>query len=344
MLASRPSMGHAEKQISVETPASDDATDMTPTPDEPALPDKSATKVLITGASGFVGTATTASFASTDADVIATSRSSRQQEAHGSLPVDATSIDAMTACIEEHRPSHLVMLAWPTDVGTRDHMVFTPWLENIVPLMRAFAANGGQRFVGIGSCMEYDWEQASPLSEATPLRPGTEYGRSKAAAFEHVSTEADRSGLSWGWARPFFLYGPREPQRRLIPDVVTSLLKGEDVHCTEGLQYRDFLHVDDVGAAIASFAVSEIDGPMNIASGSGIQVRELVKIFAERLERPDLVKFGARPLQGYEAPEVVADVTTLNQTLGFSPSVPMDAGVDLTIEWWRNELLQTGEL
>lgn len=344
MLASRPSLGIDENDASTRCDSSDNVETQSEHDQASAPPTRSPSRVLITGASGFVGSATTAHLKAAEVDVIATSRPSQQQQAHGSLAVDATSIEAMTACIEEHRPTHLLMLAWPTDVGTRDHTVFTPWLENIVPVMRAFAANGGQRFIGVGSCMEYDWDTPGPLSETTPLNPGTEYGKSKAAAFEHVSDEANLSGLSWGWARPFFLYGPREPQRRLIPDVVTSLLKGEEVRCTEGLQYRDFLHIDDVGAAIAAFATSEIEGPMNIASGKGIQVRQLVEIFADRLGRPDLVKFGARPLQGYEAPEVVADVSTLHGVLGFSPSVPMDTGVDATIEWWRRELLLTGEL
>lgn len=301
-------------------------------------------RVLITGASGFVGSATTATLVASGVEVVATSRMSKHQAAAGALPVDATSIEAMTACIEEYRPTHLIMLAWPTDVGTRDETMFAPWLENTVPVMQAFAANGGERFVGVGTCMEYDWDTSGPLSETTPLKPGTEYGKSKTAAFEHVSAEATRSGLSWGWARPFFLYGPREPQRRLIPDVVTSLLKGEEVRCTEGLQHRDFLHINDVGAALAAFATSEVQGPLNIASGQSIQIRKLVEIFATRLGRPELVRFGARPLQGYEVPEVVADITKLSETLGFSPSVPMDTGVDLTIEWWRKELLQTGEL
>ncbi len=250
----------------------------------------------------------------------------------------------MTSCIEEHHPTHLVMLAWPTDVGTRDETIFTPWLENTVPVMQAFAANGGERFIGVGTCMEYDWATPGPLAEDAPLRPGTEYGKSKAAAFEQVSTEAIRSGLSWGWARPFFLYGPREPRRRLIPDVVTSLLCGKEVRCTKGLQRRDFLHVDDVGAALAAFAMSDVQGPLNIASGKSIQIRRLVEIFADRLGGPSLVRFGARPLHGYEVPEVVADTTKLRESLGFIPSVPMESGIEKTIEWWRQELQRTGEL
>lgn len=304
----------------------------------------SQARVLITGASGFIGSATTASLAASGIEVVATSRTSPQQAASGSLAVDATSIEAMTACLEQYRPTHLIMLAWPTDVGTRDETLFTPWLENTVPVMQAFIENGGERFIGVGTCMEYDWETSGPLDEKTPLVPGTEYGRSKAVAFEQVSTEATRLGLSWGWARPFFLYGPREPRRRLIPDVVTSLLVGEEVRCTEGLQYRDFLHVNDVGAALGAFALSDVQGPMNIASGQSVQIRELVKVFAEELGNPDLVRFGARPLQGYEVPEVVGNITKLTETLGFTPSVPMELGVRMTIDWWRQELAKTGEL
>ena len=90
--------------------------------------------------------------------------------------------------------------------------------------------------------------------------------------------------------------------------------------------------------------MSEVQGPLNVASGESIQIRELVRVFAERLDGLDLVRFGARPLQGYEVPEVVADTAKLNETLGFTPSVPMDLGVDRTIAWWRQELRKAGEL
>jgi len=300
--------------------------------------------VLVIGASGFIGRATTASLANQPVKIVGTGRRTDEDSSVSWLKVDATSLNAMTECLETHRPTHLIMLAWPTDVGTRDRAVFSPWLENTVPLMRAFAANGGQRFIGVGSCMEYDWETPGPLSEATPLNPGTEYGRSKVAAYEQVSAEANTSGLSWAWARPVFLYGPREPRRRLIPDVVTSLLRGVEVRCTEGLQHRDFLHVDDVGAALAALALSDVQGPLNIASGKSIQIRRLVEVFAGHLGQPALVRFGARPLERYEVPEVLADTTKLEEALGFASSVPMEKGIEKTIEWWRQELLRTGEL
>ena len=85
------------------------------------------------------------------------------------------------------------------------------------------------------------------------------------------------------WARLFFLYGPGEDERRLVPSVITALLNGRTVETTAGDQVRDFLHVDDAARGICAVATTRVTGPVNIAAGVPTTIRAVVNAIAEAL-------------------------------------------------------------
>ena len=78
------------------------------------------------------------------------------------------------------------------------------------------------------------------------------------------------------WLRLFYQYGPFEHERRLMPTVIRALLHNQSVKITKGKQIRDFLHVEDVAAAIWTVARSDLSGPVNIGSGQPVAVRDIV--------------------------------------------------------------------
>lgn len=151
-----------------------------------------------------------------------------------------------------------------------------------------------RRFVGIGTCFEYDLN-AGLMSIDTPLRPSTPYAAAKAAAFLALSHTLPQQGLEFVWCRLFYLYGDGEDKRRLVGHLRAKLAAGEPAELSSGRQIRDFLDVRDAARMIIDAALDTVQGPINICSGRPISVRELAERIADEYGRRDLLRFGARP-------------------------------------------------
>lgn len=299
-------------------------------------------KVLVTGATGFIGGACVRKLVASGWTVIGTFRGDAPpQDIDGVIwcRADVTRSGDVEAILAEHKPSHLLALAWYMGPGNQQAVENFRWLQASIDLLFAFAAAGGQRVTFCGSCMEYDWSQPVKLTEAsTPLTPDTEYGAAKAALFQAFGPLCAKLGLSGAWARPFFLYGPGENPRRLAADVVVSLLEGREALCTHGQQKRDFLHVDDVGDAMVQLLDSDVEGALNIGSGAAVPLYELINEIGRQIGAPDLIRLGARDARPGDPPLVEADITRLSETLGWQPKFNLQTGVADTIAWWRRTL------
>ena len=153
---------------------------------------------------------------------------------------------------------------------------------------------GVKRFIGIGTCFEYDLT-GGILSVDTPLRPLTPYAGAKAAAFMALSQWLTQQRVEFAWCRLFYLYGEGEDGRRLVPYLHSKLAAGEHVELTSGSQIRDFLDVREAGRMIVETALSDEQGPVNICSGVPITVRQLAEQVADEYGRRELLKFGFRP-------------------------------------------------
>ena len=170
------------------------------------------------------------------------------------------------------------------------------WVGATLALLRAFREAGGERAVVAGSCAEYAWDgEGRCIEGTTPLRPATLYGAAKHAAHVAAEAYASQEGLSLAWGRIFFSFGPGEAPGRLIPSVAGALLRGEEAPVTGGEQVRDFLAVEELGDAFAALLDSDVEGAVNVASGRGAPVRDLVAMVARAAGGEDLVRYGALP-------------------------------------------------
>jgi nucleoside-diphosphate-sugar epimerase len=285
-------------------------------------------RVLLTGATGLIGRAVLPALAGLGAEVIVLSRSGRDVPgATQAVACDLLDAALMTRIVSEVRATHLVHLAWADGADRWHSPVNDDWAEATMALLRCFAASGGQRALIAGSCAEYDWTGPGLLSETTPLRPATRYGQAKARAGEAARAAAPGLGVALVWARPFFVYGPGEPEGRLVGDLVRGLRAGRAVDCTDGLQRRDFLYSGDLGQALANLLASGATGAVNVASGRAIPVRDLIGEVARQIGRPDLIRLGARTRPAADPAELCADVTLLTRATGFRPAHDLASGV-----------------
>ena len=257
-------------------------------------------KILVTGATGFIG----------------------------SHLVEATSTEheiytmGHDWIIPEDRMDICIHLAWDMSPGYFTNMQSNyVWARKTVKLASDLAQMGCERFVGIGTCVEYK-QSDDPLLEQSMLAPASPYAAAKFQAFQ----ELQELPLSLAWLRLFQVYGPIERAGRLVPSVIASGLKGDTARVPEGI--RDFIHVEDAVAAILKVAVSTMIGAVNIGTGRATNVRE---IFYNSLTGLSRVVFTIIP--GTKS-SYYADNTRL-RSLGWEPKYTLESGLQSTVEWWR---------
>jgi nucleoside-diphosphate-sugar epimerase len=291
-------------------------------------------RVLLTGASGFIGRHVIAPLAERGFEVHAVARNPPGWQGCVWHAADLLQPDSVGPLVEEVRPTHLVHLAWYAEHGTfweADENV--DWLAASLRLIRSFHASGGRRAVVAGSCAEYDWS-GDCCTEQTALAPATLYGVSKNALRQAFEAYARASGLSHAWGRIFFTYGPGEPPTRVVASVARALVSGKSVACTAGTQVRDFLYVADVADAFAALTERAATGSFDIGSGQPLALRDLLLRLQDRAGAADLIEFGALP-QRDEPARIVADSGRLREHLGWRPGRSLDQGLDETLAWWR---------
>jgi nucleoside-diphosphate-sugar epimerase len=247
---------------------------------------------------------------------------------------DVRDLDALAPSLALVKPEVCIHLGWYAEPGK-----YLQSPEN-VELMAAtlrfaerLADTGCARFVGVGTCFEYDTDRGY-LDEQTPLGPRFLYSAAKAGTYLALKNYGFAT-MTVCWARLFYLYGPFEDERRLVSSVIQSLLRGEASECTAGQQVRDFLHVADVASALCAIARSSVTGAINVGSGSPVTVAHVVTTIGQLLGRPELVKLGARPARQGEPPFVCARNQRLIEDTSWQPHFTLSDGLQNTIEWWR---------
>lgn len=295
------------------------------------------TRLLVTGASGYVGRQTLAPLTRLGFEIHGLARRPLAEPARRWHALDLFDSAALATAIEAIRPTHLLHLAWTTEHGKFwTDPANAAWHAATLDLVERFIAAGGRRCVIAGSCTEYDWSGSGPLSEArTPLRPATPYGQAKAQTFRDVQARAAAAGLSYAHARLFFSYGPHEQPQRLVPLIIRSLLRGEPARLTAGTQVRDFLDVRDLGRCLALLLASEVEGPINVASGEGVSVAHIAGLLGAQIGRPELIALGAVSPPRAEPPSIVADIARLATEVGARPEITLEQGLADAVAWWR---------
>jgi len=300
-------------------------------------------RILLTGATGFIGSHLARLLIREGQEIFAVIRpGSDRWRLHDLLDkltvleCDLTDTVSLAEHLRMIQPELCIHLAWRGWSGTSIPEENLSSLSMSLELMRLIVHAGCRRFVATGTCLEYDMSY-DLLSEETPLRSDHLYGTCKSLLFQAALQFSAHSGLEVVWPRIFYFYGPYEDERRLVPSVLLSLLRGQVAKTTAGEQVRDYLYVEDVVSALWTVAQSQMTGAVNIASGTAITVRDVISHIAQLIGKTDRVRLGALAYRPGEPMSIRAEASRLRQC-GWSPQYDLPRGLHHTIAWWKERL------
>ena len=193
------------------------------------------------------------------------------------------------------------------------------------------------RMVMAGTFSEYRSPSTQkPVSEDSPLERHKLYGSSKAAGGLMASAVAHSSGVAFRLLRLFKVYGAGEAPYRLLPALVAGLGKRERVAISAGTQVLDFVHIDDVIEAMlrADAHAGQRGGvaTWNVATGRGHSVREFCQTVARAMDADvSLLGFGAIGMRKDDVPWLVGSPDLLRAELGWQPPIGLEAGISAAV-------------
>jgi len=188
------------------------------------------------------------------------------------------------------------------------------------------------RFVHVGSCFEYGG--GSRIQEDHSLIPTTDYAITKAEASRFVLDFSSQYGYPATVIRPFMIYGPGEASNRLVPDTIKKAMHNETLIYTSGEQIRDFVFIDDAVDAMMKISISDlaIGETLNICSGTGVRIKDVVKLILRCIQSESIPNFGVLPYRKKEEMCIVGDPSKLVDVFGWRCTTSLEEGIKMSIE------------
>ncbi|SDI66196.1 NAD-dependent epimerase/dehydratase family protein [Nonomuraea jiangxiensis] len=279
-------------------------------------------RVLVTGASGFIGAHLVRRLAELGADVHGASRSTG---------ADLRDAGAVTALFATVRPEVVFHLAGEVN-GARDVSVVRATLEgNLTATVNVLTAAGpGCRVVLAGSS-----EEPRPGNGHCP--PPSPYAMAKAAATGYAELYHRLWGQPYTIVRPTMVYGPgQRDTAKLVPYVTLALLRGDKPRLTSGAKPVDWVYVDDVVEAFVLAGLSEraLGQAFDVGTGTRVSVREAVELLYRIAGEESPPPFGTVPDRPLDVPQT-ADPGPALELIGWRPRTGLEEGLRRTVRWFE---------
>jgi nucleoside-diphosphate-sugar epimerase len=300
--------------------------------------------ILITGASGFIGSHLVRNLAATGATVVGTCTAPHRAHRLRDLPpncvlavADVRDPDALESLFAVHRFDtvfHLAACGVSAGTGNPSEVTAVNTLGSM-NVARTAMRFGVSRFVYCGSGLEYETLDI-PVDESTALSSPNLYGASKAAGWLLLDYLRRVEGLPLTTIRPFTVFGPAESETKLIPCVIDKALRREPIKLTAGTQIRDYVYVEDVVDALLLAATSDqaLGRVFNIGTGprGARTIRAIVETTLDLIGAPrSLCRFGEARRHRPDPPSLVSDPSRAVIQLGWMPRVSLEEGLLRTI-------------
>lgn len=292
-------------------------------------------KIVITGATGFIGSAVLKQLTQDGNEAIVLlrneSKTNRIKDLSGYHTVyyrDLSQNDLIDT-LASHNPDSFIHFAWK-GVGGNDRNEKFQITENLPLTLRSVElahAVGCQHWIGIGSQAEYGNPNCK-VAETAPTTPTTLYGKAKLASCWASLGLAESLKMKSSWIRVFSTYGIGDEPAWFIPYIISELKKGNAPKLTKCEQLWDYLYVEDAARAILSVLYKQTEGIFNIGSGRAISLKSVVELIRTNVNPKVEVAYGAVPYRNDQVMHLEADTSKIQQLTGWMPKVSIEQGIE----------------
>lgn len=294
-------------------------------------------RILITGGAGFVGAALVRHALSQGAEVAILTRAGTDLQRLADrrddirfIVGDLANAESYHAEVSAFQPDVCFHLAWVTEPGKYlQSPLNAQFILYSIDLLRCLFAAGCSQIVSTGTCFEYARSDVQ-LTEDSPLDYSTPYAASKNLTAQICLELANRVGANFAWGRLFYMVGPADHPKRLLPSLIAALKQDRDFPTTDGAQRADYLHVRDVAAALWNLTGQH--GVFNVCSGEAIAVRDLISAVADLMGKQHLVKLGVLQRPPDMPMLICGSRQKITQATGWTPEIGLEDGLRDVIE------------
>lgn len=288
-------------------------------------------RVLLTGASGFLGRYVLDQLTQQETETIVVGRTRPADYAGDFISADLLRVDDYSAIVQPAKATHLLHLAWYAEHGKYwTSPLNLRWLEASVHLVEAFCVGGGQKVVVAGTCAEYDWSYGYCREDSTPLNPSTLYGTAKDATRRLVASICDQYRIPCAWGRIFLPFGTGEARGRLIPSLIEVFQGKRPPFGVYATAYRDLLHASDVADGFVTLLRSDASGPYNVCSGEPVRLGDVICELARLLNVDPQAVLSLSAERAGEPLLLVGDNVKL-KLLGWQPALTLAEALGRTV-------------
>jgi UDP-glucose 4-epimerase len=289
-------------------------------------------RVLLTGASGFLGRRVADLAVADGHDVVSIGRSTPDRpdpDALHCIRADITNAgDVQRAAAEVGAVDSIIHLAAMVPKNAGQDEAVAAFATNVMGAVHIFGAFGraGQANIVASTAEVYGLPEGhDKLREESEPRPLSWYGASKVAAEIYCRALARHEQMRIAILRFTVLYGTGDTIERAIPNFVRNAVRGEPIGVFGGEELRDYLHVDDAARAVIIAWQRRLSGTYNVGSGQGVAVRDAADaVLRAAGGRSTLEQHPRRK----PAADIVLDVTRFREATGFSPARVFPDGLE----------------
>lgn len=288
-------------------------------------------KVLITGASGFIGHWCLKEFQNRGIEVTGLGFRTRANfEGPKLLNIDLQDEREWIKCLKHEKADALVHLAW--DIAPWNNSTHTRWLHISKKLISTFFESGGSYVFTAGTSMEYEWNGMECSEDGGQFAPTTAYGRAKHELWKSCENFASARNLEYSHGRIFFVCGPGQKRDKFLPALISSLIAGKNFYCSGSYLYRDYLDARMYAKLIADLVTKRLVGDFNLSSGKSISIEKMAVEIASLVGESELLSFAKDPEIMPQDRYVVGNVEKLQQAIGYTPKFNLTTTIKDTID------------
>lgn len=279
-------------------------------------------KVLVTGATGFIGQHLIKRLLKSQHEVLATSRDAekaRYCEWYNTVLYIQRDLNDAEGDLYRYfqEPDVLIHLGWGGLPNYNELFHIERNLPCSYSLIKNLLENGLKKLVVLGTCFEYGLQEGM-LNEDMDTRPVTCYGLAKDTLRRYIEQLKKKYDFQYKWIRLFYVYGQGQSPNSILSQLEKALIKGDAIfNMSKGQQLRDYLSVDKVSDYIVRILEQEhTNGVINCCSGEPISIKCFVENYLCEKQGAIELNLGYYPYPDYEPKEFWGNITKLNSALG----------------------------